>query len=129
MKTESDYEQEFNKIINSNKTETDIDTDINNVLKNEEQIKLRTGNGPLEKFKEDIADLIGMLKAYKNKTYNPSLKSLITIAGTLIYIFSPLDLVPDIIPIMGLIDDASITALCLASIKSDIERFREQQKK
>ncbi len=129
MKTESDYEQEFNKIINSNKTETDIDTDINNVLKNEEQIKIRTENGPLEKFKDDITDLIGMLKAYKNNTFAPSLKTLITIAGTLIYIFSPLDLVPDIIPIMGLIDDASITALCLASIKSDIERFREQQKK
>ena len=43
---------------------------------------------------------------------------------TLVYVFSPLDLIPDYIPGVGLLDDASIVGLCIAAIKSDLEAFK-----
>ena len=50
----------------------------------------------------------------------------------LLYIFSPIDLVPDVIPGIGLLDDAAVTALCLSLIKSDLEKyksFKEEQER
>ena len=38
--------------------------------------------------------------------------------------FSPVDIIPDVIPVLGLVDDATMVGLCIAASRSDIEDFR-----
>ena len=45
-----------------------------------------------------------------------------------IYLITPVDIVPDWIVGLGYLDDAAIMAMCLELIKSDIEEYQEWRK-
>ncbi|MBQ9238776.1 MAG: DUF1232 domain-containing protein [Treponema sp.] len=51
---------------------------------------------------------------------------------TLLYIFSPIDIIPDLLPVVGLVDDAAMVALCIPFVSKDVEaykRWRDNTKK
>lgn len=51
-----------------------------------------------------------------------------TLAGgiaVVIYFIMPLDLIPDIIPVIGLLDDAALLAWFMASIKVELDKYKE----
>ncbi|WP_143151253.1 YkvA family protein, partial [Marinobacter nauticus] len=50
-------------------------------------------------------------------------KSIAAIAGALLYVLNPIDLIPDIIFGIGFLDDAGIVALCLKLVESDLHRY------
>jgi len=79
----------------------------------------------LEKFAEQIKLLFSMIKDYVNGSYKEIPWTTIAgIVGTLIYIFSPIDVIPDFIPGLGLLDDAAVLAFCLKAISIDIEHYK-----
>ena len=43
------------------------------------------------------------------------------------YVISPADFLPDVLPLLGIADDATFVLLVLAMIKKDIARFRACQ--
>lgn len=45
--------------------------------------------------------------------------------AVIIYFITPIDLIPDIIPVIGLLDDASLLAWFMTSIKAELDRFKE----
>lgn len=42
------------------------------------------------------------------------------------YVVSPLDAVPDVIPIIGLLDDATVMAFVIKMLKDLLDRYKEQ---
>lgn len=46
-------------------------------------------------------------------------------AFALLYVLSPLDLIPDMIPGIGYLDDAAVVALCLKMIETELSKYRE----
>ncbi len=42
----------------------------------------------------------------------------------LIYVFNPFDIVPDVLPIIGAVDDATVIAACLMLIERDLNKYR-----
>ncbi len=74
----------------------------------------------------DIQDLIAMLDDYYHGRYTkvPS----VVIAGTaaiVAYLVSPLDLIPDKVPILGVIDDALVIKIVLElCIDKELDRYR-----
>ncbi len=42
---------------------------------------------------------------------------------SLVYLISPVDFIPDVLPIIGLVDDATVMAFFMASFKRDLGRF------
>ena len=52
------------------------------------------------------------------------------LAGTILYVISPLDIIPDFIPFIGQVDDAYLIAISLMRLlnRTDAEVFREHWK-
>ena len=57
----------------------------------------------------------------KYKDYD--LKKLIVIVGAIIYVITPIDLLPDFIP-PGFIDDLSIVAWALKEASAELEKYK-----
>ncbi len=73
----------------------------------------------------DLPLLVRMLRAWKNGSYpGLSVRTLATLAAALLYVLSPVDLVPDFIPGIGMIDDVVVLALLLQSLAQDLAAFR-----
>ncbi len=73
----------------------------------------------------DLPLLVRLLKAWKGGSYRGlSVRTIVSLAAALLYVVSPMDLLPDFIPGIGLIDDAAVLALLLHSIAQDLAVFR-----
>lgn len=73
----------------------------------------------------DLPLLFRLLKAWKNGSYRGlSMRTLASLVAALIYVLSPVDVVPDFIPGIGLIDDAAVLAFLLHSMAQDLAAFR-----
>lgn len=47
-----------------------------------------------------------------------------SLAGVLIYVITPIDLIVDYIPLLGYADDAAILGFAIRFAKNDIEKYR-----
>lgn len=90
------------------------------------QLKYQKSSMPqLTAVRDDIELLFAMLKDYIKGTYRQvPWQSLIMVTASLIYFLNPLDMIPDFIPLNGLIDDASVLVFTLRSIKEDITKYK-----
>ena len=77
--------------------------------------------------------LVSLLKSYWKKEYKDiPVKSIVAVISALLYWLLPADAIPDMIPGIGYIDDASVIAFCLKLINDDLkdyEKWREQKEK
>ena len=66
-----------------------------------------------------------MLKAWAKGDYREvPWMTLVLSTGALIYFVNPFDAVPDMVPVLGLLDDATVIGFVVASIGKDIQNFR-----
>jgi uncharacterized membrane protein YkvA (DUF1232 family) len=73
----------------------------------------------------DLPLLVRLLKAWKDGRYRGlSVRTLASLAVALLYVVSPVDLIPDFLPGIGLIDDAVVLAMVLHSMAQDLAAFR-----
>ena len=99
-------------------TEKDIERVV---VKSEEIQRKFYSRGPLRRFVEDGRLLIALVRDYWARTYRRVPFGIIGAAAfTLIYVLNPLDLVPDVLPIIGQIDDAAVVGACLLMIERDL---------
>ena len=67
-----------------------------------------------------------MLRSYAAGEYKEiPTGTLIAICAMTLYYISPIDLIPDIIPILGLADDAGLIIAGLTLIKSDLDIYKK----
>jgi uncharacterized membrane protein YkvA (DUF1232 family) len=102
------------------------DADIEKVAARSEEIrkKLRSA-GPLQRFLTDSQLLLGMVKDYWARTYRRAPVGVIAAAAfTLLYVLNPFDLMPDVLPIIGQIDDAAVLAGCLMLLDHDLQQYK-----
>lgn len=115
----------FNSFKNGNFSENDQDT----VLNHSDEILEKANKGALQKFADDIKTMCSMVKAWSHKDYREApMKTIGMIILTLVYVFSPIDIIPDFFPGIGSVDDAGMVLLCIAAARADIEDFRRWAK-
>jgi uncharacterized membrane protein YkvA (DUF1232 family) len=79
---------------------------------------------PLSGLRETLSTCLRLVRAWASGSYReiPS-ASLVSIVAALIYFVAPVDLVPDFILALGLVDDAALLGWVLSSVSRDIDRF------
>lgn len=83
-------------------------------------------NENLKEFVDQVGLMIRMIKAQFSGEYKDfPWKSTVMVVGALLYFLTPLDLIPDFIPGLGLTDDAALVYWVYQNIKEDIEKFRQ----
>jgi len=81
-------------------------------------------------LRDNIELLFSMLKDYKSKKYTEvPIKTIFSVTAALLYLFSPIDAIPDFIPVIWFIDDGAILALCLKSIENDLKEYEIRKSK
>lgn len=111
----------------------DVDKDgLGRVLSKQQDIEDKANRkGPLKRFVGDIRVMFSMLRDYWKGNYRAvPWKSIAAIAGALLYVLNPIDLIPDLIIGFGFLDDAAILAACLSIVESDLydyEIWKSQQ--
>jgi uncharacterized membrane protein YkvA (DUF1232 family) len=83
-------------------------------------------SGPFAAVLEDFRALIRLVVAYARGNYRDiPADALITIVAGLLYVLSPIDLIPDALAGVGLVDDVAVIGWVLKTVRSEVEAFRE----
>lgn len=73
-----------------------------------------------------IPIMISLIKHYVEGKYTTvPYGTILSIMSALIYVLSPVDIIPDFIPFVGHLDDVAVIGLCLSMVKTDIEAYDE----
>ena len=96
------------------------------VSKSKEIQKKFSAKGPLARFIVDGKLLISLVKDYWSRSYRQIPYGILSSAVfTLIYVFNPFDIVPDMLPIIGQVDDVAVLSACLLLIEQDLNKYRD----
>ena len=127
MSKESSIKEYISKAKNINNDDEKLKKLIEDVLKKLQEIS--SDKKTSVKLNDSLRLFIRIINAYTSKeyTYVPW-KTICLIVAGLIYFIYPVDLIPDFIPVSGLIDDVALIAWIYESIQDDIENFLEWEK-
>jgi len=97
---------------------------LNSLIKSAKE-KSKKKKKQLESVWNELQTLLRLLKAYRKKDYREiPWRTILYATAAIIYLVNPLDFIPDFIPITGLLDDVSVITFVIASIKSDLDKFK-----
>lgn len=119
---QKDIDEKFNSFTSY------TDADAEKLMENQEKIEKIASNGTLSKFLDDIKLYFKMLgDIFTGKYKKIPVGTIAAIVGTLLYVLSPVDLIPDFIPVIGYLDDAAILAACLNFTRFDVEEYKKEK--
>jgi uncharacterized membrane protein YkvA (DUF1232 family) len=86
--------------------------------------ELRTIPDRMQKITNQASLVLEMVDDYHDGTFRAiSWTSLVVGAGALLYSVSPSDVIPDLLPVLGQLDDAFVVAVAMRLIRRDLERY------
>lgn len=84
----------------------------------------------LSEYKDEVALVFSMLKDYVSGKYTKvPWRTIAVLVGSLAYVLTPIDLIPDFIPVIGWSDDCLALAGALSFAKMDLEEYKAWKNK
>jgi uncharacterized membrane protein YkvA (DUF1232 family) len=81
--------------------------------------------GSLSEIWDSLQLLFDLVGAWRRGEYRKiPTRSIVTIIASIIYFVSPIDLIPDFLIGLGIVDDAAVIGFVLKQISVDLESFR-----
>jgi uncharacterized membrane protein YkvA (DUF1232 family) len=105
----------------------DIDrTDLETVVEEADAIEERFRNhGPLRRLLADGQLLLGLVRDVRAGRYEKvPVWTLSAAAFALLYVLNPFDVIPDAVPLLGVLDDAAVVSACLKLLEQDLHDYR-----
>lgn len=82
------------------------------------------GASPFQQIRLKVKSLGLLLRHYANGSYrNVEGKNIVIILAGMIYFLSPIDLIPDILPVIGFADDIALFTFIYNSVADELEKF------
>jgi uncharacterized membrane protein YkvA (DUF1232 family) len=72
---------------------------------------------------ESLQTLLRLTHAWLNGKYGAPVKFIAVVVAAIIYFVEPFDLIPDTIPVLGLVDDSAVITSVMKSKTREISRF------
>lgn len=91
------------------------DKDLNKAASNSSKLKNRIG---------DFNLLLSMAKDTVSGKYKMSTWNMSVIVGTIIYVASPVDAIPDIVPVLGWLDDITIVGYAVSKLSEEMKKYK-----
>lgn len=114
--TEQKMEKEDKSLLDSLKLIVSKESRINDQLKN--------GKG-LQRYAKDLLLLVSLVKDYYQGNYRDvPYKTISAAVVGLLYVVNPIDIIPDVIPFIGQVDDALVLGFCLKLIEKDLLKYK-----
>jgi len=103
-------------------TESDVETVVERADAIEERFR---DNGPLRRLLDDGQLLLALVRdTWQGRYQNVPWWTVSGAAFALLYVLNPLDLVPDALPVLGVIDDAAVVSACLVLLEQDLHDYK-----
>lgn len=120
--------EDVKKKINEDYLKSEIskveDGDLDMVMKNKEAIDKKLQGSGMKKYAELGKLMFGMLKDYRSGNYTQVPWFSIAAMGlTLLYIFNPLDMLPDFLPGVGYVDDFALFTVAVRFLQTDLHSY------
>jgi uncharacterized membrane protein YkvA (DUF1232 family) len=89
-------------------------------------LKAKNNKGTLGDAWEKLQLFVDLVQAYTKGEYrNVAPSSILTIIGAILYFVSPLDVVPDFLVGLGIVDDAAVIGFTLKKLSVEINEFKK----
>ena len=118
--------EQANRALNK-QAENVEEKDLEKILQKEQKIedKIRN-NDSISGYLNKAKSMFSLIRDYWNGNYRQvPWKTIAAIAGALLYVLMPLDLIPDFIPVAGFLDDAGVIAACLKLVSDDLVEYEK----
>jgi uncharacterized membrane protein YkvA (DUF1232 family) len=87
--------------------------------------KARDGRGAFRRIWDDLQTAVRLTRAWSRRDYRGlSRSTLVLVVAGFLYLVTPVDAIPDVIPVLGLIDDAAVLAWVLRKVRVELDEFR-----
>ena len=109
------------------RTETQHDDNIERVIRNADDIEKKfSKQKALKQWLEHGKVLLSMIRDYISGRYREVPYWVIgAVSLALLYVLNPLDVIPDVIPGFGYLDDATVLAFCVKLVENEIVKYKE----
>lgn len=86
-------------------------------------------SGPLSGVLDELKVLLRLIRAYGKGEYRKvSWKTMVLVVGAVLYLVSPVDVIPDFILGSGLVDDATVLAFVYRKVHKEVAEFLEWER-
>ena len=100
--------------------------DKNKTKKLIDQIEEKLKGIDIKEGMENLKLLIDCFKSYVKGEYKEiPIMSMIAVVSALLYWVNPFDIIPDVIPIVGQLDDMAVVLVCWELVKTDLDEYKK----